>query len=156
MSPPHLHSELHWLEGGCLGGWGGQDLELHYHLTWVEVHCPLETAWIMKWEWLSWSTVVSLEEKHKYKIKMEIHRTGLWSHAVWISILPCYKQSEFVQFLLYCFVGTFLPKNKLMVFLSPHVHYLNDLNAENKIEITSVYNRLSGSILRAETKQGNS
>lgn len=84
---------------------------------------------------------------------MEIHRTALWSHAVWISILPCYKQSEFVQFFLYCFVDTFLPKNKTTVFLSPHVHYINDLNAENKTDITPVCNRLSDSILRAETKQ---
>lgn len=50
----------------------------------------------------------------------------------------------------------FLRKNKTTVFLSPYVHYINNLNAENKTDITSVYNRLSGHILRAEIKQGNS
>jgi len=42
------------------------------------------------------------------------------------------------------------------MFVSPHVHYINDFNVENKTEITSVYSKLSGSIFRAEFKQGNS
>lgn len=41
------------------------------------------------------------------------------------------------------------------MFVTPHVHYTNYLNVENKIEITSVYNRLSGSIFRAGAKQGS-
>lgn len=91
------------------------------------------------------------QEKYKYKIEMEIHRTYLWSHAVSIKISARYKPSEFVQlFLLLCGYFSF-QKNKTTIFLSPHVHYTDDLNVENKI--TSV---LSGSIFRAEAKQGNS
>lgn len=147
VEPTSPTRELHWLGGGRLGGRGGQELELPLDMGWS----PLETAWITKWErQCGWSTAVSLEEKCKRKIKMEIHRTALWSHTVWINILPCYRQSEFVQLFLYCFVATFLPKNKTTAFISPHVHYINYFNAENKTDITSVYNRLSGSISRAE------
>lgn len=84
---------------------------------------------------------------------MEIHRTYLWSHAVSIKISACYKPSEFVQlFLLLCGYFSF-QKNKTTIFLSPYVHYIDDLNVENKTEITLL---LSGSIFRAEAKQGNS
>lgn len=73
--------------------------------------------------------------------------SGLVSYHV-IDKVSLFSSSSTVLWLL------FLPKNKTTAFLSSHVHDINYLNAENKTDITSVYNRLSGSISRAEISRG--